>query len=176
MTIDDKDEESFERLIGPVKRIEQDTVAPWRRRPPAVPRQSQHDTDAVMRDLERGDVDWDTVDSGDETEYHRPGLQRSVLRKLRRGHYAIQDEVDLHGLTVPEAKTRLAVFLDQARGQRLACVRVIHGKGLSSPGKTPMLKPKVGRWLRQHGGVLAYTSARRSDGGSGALYVLLRRK
>ena len=175
MSGDDKDSESFERLIGKVRRIEHDTVDSKPPRPPPVPRHSQRDADADVRDLDRGDYDRDAVGRGDETEFYRPGLQRSVLRKLRRGHYPLADELDLHGLTVTEAKARLAAFLDQARGERLACVRIVHGKGLSSPGNDPVLKPNVVRWLRQHDGVLAFTAARRTDGGSGALYVLLRR-
>ncbi|MCZ6773391.1 MAG: Smr/MutS family protein [Proteobacteria bacterium] len=176
MAQDDSELDSFRKLVGKVRRLEHDTVAPDHPRPPPLPRHSERDATAVIRDLDRGDFDWDAADSSEVTEFHRPGLQRSVLRKLRRGRYAVQAELDLHGLTVPEAKERLAAFLERARGQRFACVRIIHGKGLSSPGKNPVLKPKVGRWLRQHGGVLAFTSAPRNDGGSGALYVLLRRK
>ena len=172
MSGDDKDGESFEQLIGKVRRMEHDTVASKPPQPPPIRRRSHQDAD--VRDLDRGDYDRDAIDRGDETEFHRPGLQRSVLRKLRRGHYAVTDELDLHGLTVAEANPRLAAFLDQARGERLACVRIVHGKGLRSPGNDPVLKPKVLGWLRQHDGVLAYTAARRTDGGSGALYVLLR--
>lgn len=176
MAHDDSELDSFQKLFGKVRRLEHDTVAPDRPRPPPLPRHSESDAAAVMRDLDRGDFDWDSADSDEVTEFHRPGLQRSVLRKLRRGRYAVQDELDLHGMTVPEAKERLVAFLVHANRQRFACVRVIHGKGLSSPGKNPVLKPKVGRWLRQHGSVRAFTSAPRNDGGSGALYVLLRRK
>ena len=86
----------------------------------------------------------------------------------------MQDELDLHGLTVREAGLRLGDFLADARGRRLGCVRIIHGKGLSSPGRSPVLKPQVARWLRAHEGVLAFTPARREEGGDGALYVLLR--
>ena len=175
MSNDDRDSQSFERLVGKVKRIEHDTVDTRRPRRPSIPRQSERGAESVMRDLDRGDVDGEPLDSGNETDYHRPGLQHSVLRKLRRGHYAISDELDLHGLTAPEAKVRLAAFLDHMRGERLACVRIVHGKGFSSPGRNPVLKPKVCRWLRHHDGVLAFTAARHADGGSGALYVLLRR-
>ena len=175
MNNDDRDSESFERLVGKVKRIEHDTVDARRPRRLPVPRQSERDAESVSRDLDRGDVDTEPFDSGNATDYHRPGLQRSVLRKLRRGHYAISDELNLHGLTTQEAKARLAAFLDHVRGERLACVRIVHGKGFSSPGRNPVLKPKVCRWLRHHDGVLAFTAARHADGGSGALYVLLRR-
>jgi DNA-nicking Smr family endonuclease len=173
---EDSEFDSFRKLVGKVKPIRNDTVAPQRPRPPPRRRQSERDAIAVVDELDRGEFDRNSNDRGEETEYHRAGLQRSVLRKLRRGNYAVQDELDLHGSTVAQAEVRLAAFLEQARGQRFACVRIIHGKGLSSPGKNPVIKPKVCRWLRQHGGVLAFTSAPRHDGGSGALYVLLRSK
>ena len=104
----------------------------------------------------------------------RPGLGTDVLSKLRRGHWSLQGELDLHGMTSEEARDTLADFLLDARARGARCVRVIHGKGLTSPGKEPVLKGKVRRWLAQWDDVLAYSEAPRHAGGGGAVLVLLR--
>jgi DNA-nicking Smr family endonuclease len=111
--------------------------------------------------------------SGEELVFSREGLQSSVLRKLRRGHYRIQAEIDLHGLTVAEAKQALRGFLAHALEHHIQCVRIVHGKGLRSGHRGPVLKGAVSSVLRRVGPVLAYVSARQVDGGTGALYVLL---
>jgi DNA-nicking Smr family endonuclease len=110
---------------------------------------------------------------GEELVYQRPGLQNSVVRRLRRGEYRIEREIDLHGLTVAEAKQALRQFLIDALHARVRCVRIVHGKGLRSGHRGPVLKSAVGAVLRRTGAVLAYVSARPADGGTGALYVLL---
>ena len=97
----------------------------------------------------------------------------SVLKKLRRGHYRVQSEIDLHGLTAPEAKEALRDFLADALERRYRCVRIIHGKGLRSENRAPVLKNVVSSVLRRVGAVIAYVSAREVDGGTGAVYVLL---
>jgi len=104
----------------------------------------------------------------------RPGLGADVLVRLRRGHWSVQGELDLHRLTSSEAHDALADFLFDARGRGLRCVRVIHGKGLSSPNREPVLKSKVRRWLSQWDEVLAYCEAPRHGGGGGAVVVLLK--
>ena len=104
----------------------------------------------------------------------RPGLGAEVLVRLRRGHWSVQGELDLHRLTSSEAHDALADFLFDARGRGLRCVRVIHGKGLSSPNREPVLKSKVRRWLSQWDEVLAYCEAPRHGGGGGAVVVLLK--
>jgi DNA-nicking Smr family endonuclease len=110
---------------------------------------------------------------GDELVYHRPGLQASVLKKLRRGQYRVQAEIDLHGLTVAEAKQALREFLAAALDRQFRCVRIIHGKGLRSGHRGPVLKGVVSSVLRRVKPVVAYVSARQVDGGTGAVYVLL---
>ena len=168
-------DKSFGELVGKVRPLVHNTIEPQRARTPARRRPPEPDVlPATLTPTAPQLLGSDSHDAAAASDYHRPGLQNSVLRKLRRGQYPVQDELDLHGLTVREAGVRLADFLKSARGQRLSCVRIIHGKGLSSPGKDPVLKPQVARWLRGHEGVLAFTPARRDDGGSGALYVLLR--
>lgn len=168
-------DKSFRELVGKVRPLVHNTIEPQRARTP--PRRRPVEPEVLPSTLAPAATTLlgsDSHDAATATDYHRPGLQNSVLRKLRRGQYPVQDELDLHGLTLSEAGVRLADFLLHARGQRLSCVRIIHGKGLSSPGKSPVLKPQVARWLRAHEGVLAFTPARREDGGSGAMYVLLR--
>ena len=114
------------------------------------------------------------LEAGEAVAYARPGISRQVVRKLRAGHWAVQDEVDLHGLRSDEARTLLAQFLHQCGKRGLRCVRVIHGKGTRSEHGTPVLKRKVAGWLMQRGEVLAVCQARPADGGSGAVMVLLK--
>ena len=119
-----------------------------------------------------------TWDIGQELEaeqtFVRPGLGTDVLSKLRRGRWSVQGELDLHGLTAEESRDALADFLLEARARGLRCVRVIHGKGLTSPNKEPVLKGKVRKWLAQWDDVLAYCEAPRHAGGGGAVLILLR--
>ena len=149
-----------------------------RARPLPVP----HNTLADERDvLEASKYDEPTPqawDTGQEFEHEqtfvRPGLRTDVASKLRRGHWAVQAELDLHGLIVDEAHDALSDFIVAARARQFRCVRVIHGKGLTSPGKEPVLKGKVRRWLAHWDEVLAYTEAPRHAGGGGAMLVLLK--
>jgi DNA-nicking Smr family endonuclease len=112
-------------------------------------------------------------ETGEEPSHLRAGLGHEVLRKLRRGHWVVQDAVDLHGLNRDEARTVLGEFLGACVRRGLRCVRVVHGKGLRSPGKEPVLKRKVQVWLLKRDEVLAFCEAPRNQGGSGALLVLL---
>ena len=125
--------------------------------------------------LDPSPASWDI---GQEHDAHqsflRSGLGGDVLTKLRRGHWVVQSEIDLHGMTTTEAHDALSDFLDDARHQGWRCVRVIHGKGLSSPNREPVLKGKVRRWLAHWDDVLAYCEAQRHAGGSGAVLVLLK--
>ena len=110
---------------------------------------------------------------GEGLFYAKPGVQDRVLRKLRRGHYSVGAELDLHGLRAEDARAALAEFLRHVRGRRVRCVRIIHGKGYRSGPRGPVLKQKLNGWLRQRDEVLAFCSARPADGGTGAVYVLL---
>lgn len=113
------------------------------------------------------------VETGDELTFRRPGVQDTVMRKLRRGQYRVEDELDLHGLTLPEAKLGLRAFLASALSRDLRCVRIVHGKGLGSGPRGPVLKNAVNVVLRRTDPVVAFCSARQVDGGTGAVYVLL---
>ena len=147
-----------------------------RPRPPKVrphARFARADRAAVLREsLEGTSVD-PRLAGGDELVFHRPQVQPRVLRRLRRGEYRVEREIDLHGLTAAEAKHALREFLIEALESRVRCVRVVHGKGLRSGHRGPVLKATVSSVLRRTGAVLAYVSARSVDGGTGAVYVLL---
>jgi DNA-nicking Smr family endonuclease len=144
----------------------------WLRKnsPPPVPVQSLLDGhDAIAESLEGEQPN----ETGQDPSYLRAGLAHDVLRKLRRGHWVVQEVVDLHGLTRPEARLLLAEFLGTCVKRGLRCIRVVHGKGLRSPGREPVLKGKVQQWLLKRDEVLAFCEAPRNQGGSGALLVLL---
>jgi len=113
--------------------------------------------------------------TGDEAlSFHRAGVRTQVMRRLRRGLYPIDDELDLHGLSQAAARDELADFIARSRGRGCRCVRIIHGKGYRSGARGPVLKTAVNLWLRRHLDVTAFVSARAMDGGTGAVYVLLR--
>ncbi|MET0217819.1 MAG: Smr/MutS family protein [Burkholderiales bacterium] len=116
----------------------------------------------------------DGLESGAEPGFLRDGLSRQVLRKLRRGHWVFQAELDLHGLTIPAAREALVEFLQRCMREGWRCVRIIHGRGLRSRNATPVLKAKVAAWLSQRQEILAFCEARPADGGAGAVVVLLR--
>ena len=113
--------------------------------------------------------------NGDEWVFLRPGLPQTLLRDLRRGRIRTQSDLDLHGLVVEEARLAVAQFLQDARRQRLTCVRIIHGKGLGSPGQVPVLKLLVGLLLIRLQDLLAFTQTHPAEGGGGAVRVLLGR-
>lgn len=106
--------------------------------------------------------------------YAREGLGKQHLRKLRRGHWSIRDQLDLHGMTSDQARPAVAGFISRCAAEGLRCIRIIHGKGLGSPGREPVLKKKLSRWLAQRDEVLAFCQAPPAEGGSGAVLVLLR--
>jgi DNA-nicking Smr family endonuclease len=139
------------------------------------PVQRQRDEQAVLRESLSDEFDATTLLSTDaDLSYTRPGIGPDVARKLRLGHWSIQAEVDLHGLRIDEARDALGRFIRDVKKQGLRCVRVVHGKGLGSLGKTPVLKARVLSWLVQKNEVLAYVQAKPAQGGAGALVVLLK--
>jgi len=136
--------------------------------------QQKRDDDNVMRESLSDDFDVATLlDTDDELSYRRSGIGTDVTQKLRKGHWSLQGQIDLHGLRSDEAREALGQFIRDAYKRGWRCVRVVHGKGLGSPGKTPVLKSKVQRWLVQKNEVLAFVQAKGSEGGAGALVVLL---
>ena len=149
-------------------------VEPPRRRPKPVARFSRADDRRALEESLHADIDEIEQASGDALSFRRDGVGRRTLRKLARGSFAVQAEIDLHGLTVAEAKPRLARFIEHCARDGKRCVRVVHGKGLGSGERGPVLKPSVNSWLRRFRTVIAFVSARQVDGGTGAVYVLLR--
>jgi DNA-nicking Smr family endonuclease len=171
---DDEDTRLFREAVQGAKKLRQDEAAAIaRRRPAPQARFSRADRHAVLRESLSGEAGDPELAAGDELVYHRAGVPMTVLRKLRRGQYRVQAEMDLHGMTVVEAKQALRDFLAEALDRQFRCVRIIHGKGLRSGHRGPVLKGAVSSVLRRVGAVVAYVSARPVDGGTGAVYVLL---
>ena len=171
----DDDNELFRRMMRDAKPLRSDPrVATPKKKPLPRARFTRADEQKALR--ESLDADIETIESanGDGLRYHRTHVGRRTMRRLARGKYAVQAEIDLHGMTVAEARPRLADFVDYSVKQGLTCVRVVHGKGLGSGQRGPVLKNAVNRWLRKWDTVLAFVSARQVDGGTGAIYVLLR--
>jgi len=140
-----------------------------------IPQQRLQDERAALADSLSDHIAWDIgTETGEELLYLRNGLSQQTLKKLRRGHWVIQDELDLHGLTSVEARLLLVEFLNDCIRNGARCVRIIHGKGLRSKNREPVLKTKVANWLIQRDEVLAFCQARQVDGGSGAVMVLLK--
>jgi DNA-nicking Smr family endonuclease len=172
-----QDERSlFQRAAGNVTALAGDGRSQAAPAPPApVPRQHLRDEQAALAETLSDEFDVSTLlDIDDQLSFHRPGIGADVTAKLRKGHWSIQRQLDLHGLRSDAAREALSAFLREAGAQGVRCVRVIHGKGLGSPGKAPVLKHKVHAWLVQKKEVLAFVQARPAAGGSGALVVLLR--
>ncbi len=171
--VDPQESELFRKTVGDVKPVVHDRHVTVPRRPPARARFARADRLAVLEESLYGDAGDPMVAAGDELVFRRPGVQESVLRKLRRGQYRVQAEIDLHGLTVVEAKQELRTFMIEALKRGSRCVRIVHGKGLRSGHRGPVLKNAVNSVLKRTGAVVAFVSARQVDGGTGAVYVLL---
>jgi DNA-nicking Smr family endonuclease len=143
--------------------------------PEPRPQQREADERVVLEQSISDEIDIDLLlDTDDTLSWRRIGIGADVVRRLRRGEWSVRGQIDLHGLRVDEARVALVEFLAQALRNEWRCLRVIHGKGLGSPSREPVLKGKVLRWLAQREEVLAFCQARPNDGGSGALIVLLR--
>ncbi len=166
----------FKRAAGAVRPIRQPARVPLAAEPPApIPVQQQLDDQRVLIESLSDEFDASTLlDVDDAMSFRRPGIGTDVTRKLRKGEWSIQRELDLHGQRREQARETLAAFIREAQQQGLRCVRVVHGKGLGSPGKVPVLKGRVHSWLIQKDEVLAFVQARADEGGAGALVVLLK--
>jgi len=171
-----RERELFARSVGavvPLRKAASPLVA--KPRPAPIPHQRQRDEAAVLGESISDEFDVESLLETDEAlSFRRRDVGPEVVRKLRRGVWALQAQLDLHGLRRDEARERLVAFLRESARAGLRCVRVIHGKGNGSPGREPVLKGKVRSWLVQRSEVLAFTQARAADGGHGALIVLLR--
>ena len=170
------EDEKFRRATRDVEPL----AAPRRvrlARPPAapLPRQTRRDERAALQESLAGprSVD-DAIESGEELVFLREGLSPQLLRKLRRGHWVVQENLDLHGMNRVQAAAAVSEFLRHCRAKHLRCVRIVHGKGRGSKNREPVLKGKLRKWLALRDEVLAFCQAPAADGGSGAVLVLLK--
>jgi DNA-nicking Smr family endonuclease len=169
------EQDLFARAIGATRPLRRSATVPLAPEPPApIPVQHQLDEQRVLRESLSDEFDVTTLlDADDAMSFRRPGIPTEVTRKLRAGEWSIQREIDLHGMRSDEAREALGGFIREAGKQGVRCVRVVHGKGLGSPGRQPVLKAKVQRWLIQKSETMAFVQAKPAEGGAGALVVLL---
>lgn len=173
--MNDDDIDMFRRAVADARPVKSEPRVPLRRpRPKPRARFTRADEESALRESLDVDIDDIHAGSGDALRFQRPSVGRRTMRKLARGSFAVQGEIDLHGMTVTEARERLGAFIEDAVLNGKRCVRVVHGKGLGSGQRGAVLKPNVNRWLRRWDAVLAFVSTRQVDGGTGAVYVLLR--
>lgn len=171
----DDDSRLFRRAVTGTRPLERrDFVTPAARRPPPRARFRREDEAAALAESIAGDVDDVETGAGERLSYRRPEVGPRTLRRLARGRYSVQAEIDLHGMTATEADEALREFIEASLSAGHRCVRIVHGKGLGSGQAGPVLKARVNRRLRRWRNVLAFASARQVDGGTGAVYVLLR--
>jgi DNA-nicking Smr family endonuclease len=171
----DEDELLFREAVKGARPLQSSKVAFTPPRPKPIPKQFIRDErQALMDSLSDHYIPAHELESGEELLYLRQGQSPAILSKLRRGHWVVQAGIDLHGLVVDEARLYVAEFLADCKKRGIRCVRIVHGKGLGSRNREPVLKHKLRNWLMQKDEVLAYAQARATDGGSGAVIVLLK--
>jgi DNA-nicking Smr family endonuclease len=169
--LDESEARLFRDSVEDAERLRSDQAEPYRRRRPPLP----IDQPAYLREqADEAILSEAEVETHEFLSFSRPGLQNRVFADLQRGYIQVELEVDLHGLTVAYARDVFDDFLAECRRRRVRCARIIHGKGYRSQERQPVLKSKVNYWLRLREDVLAFCSATRRDGGTGAVYVLLR--
>jgi DNA-nicking Smr family endonuclease len=166
----------FQAAIGKVKPLAPPQRAKLTPEPPQpIPKQQMLDDAAALQEALSDEVDVTTLlDTDEHLSFRRPGVGTDVTQKLRKGKWSIQKQIDLHGYRSDEAREALGAFIRESHKQGIRCVRVVHGKGLGSPGKAPVLKEKVHKWLVQKSEVVAFVQAQPAQGGAGALVVLLQ--
>ena len=173
--VEPEDAATFRAAVADVKPLKAKVrIAPPAGRPRPRPRRPVAGSAAGLDELMPilpADSD---MQPGAVLSFQRGGVRTQVMRRLRRGLYPADDQLDLHGLTQTDAREHLAHFIEASRAAGLRCVRIIHGKGYRSGARGPILKTAVDAWLRRHLDVMAFVSAKAIDGGTGALYVLLR--
>lgn len=173
MSDDNDDFDLFQQEMGEAVRHQHDKADPFKKKHKPFPLPPNPDVTGDEVEDKLADLN---IETPDELIYMRPGVQHRLFQDLRRGYIEPEDSLDLHGLRVVEARQELAGFMAHAHHHRMRVVRIIHGKGYGSEGQQPILKQKVNQWLRQIDDVLAFCSAPRFDGGTGAAYVLLALK
>jgi DNA-nicking Smr family endonuclease len=165
----------FRAAIGAVRELPAAPEPPRKAPLRALPRMAVRDELEALGEFRRA-LAADTLEAGDALSYRRDEVPGRILQRLRRGLYAVQDELDLHASDTARAEALLRGFLAGARDAGHGCVRIVHGKGLHSDSGVPVLKNLVDRMLRQRADVLAFHSAPAAQGGNGAVLVLLKRR
>lgn len=177
---DDRDDDArtFREAMREVRRLRNRTnrASATPPKPPPRARFTRADQLEVLKESLLPPADEALLATGDELSFRRPHIPEAVLLKLRRGHFAVDAQIDLHGMTAAEAKGAMREFITEAVTRRMSCIRIIHGKGRRSGPRGPVLKNVVNQWLQRIDHIQAFGSARQVDGGSGAVYVLLRVK
>lgn len=169
-----EDSAAFHAEVADVKPLQWDRVHHQPPLPLAIPRQLLFDEATALKESLHGPALIDLyLEGGDEAAWRRDGLPKTWLKDLRRGRWVTQNKLDLHGLNRDQARNAVALFLAECQQHDYRCVRIVHGKGLSSPGREPVLKRLVLGWLSQRREVLAFCQARAAEGGAGAVVVLL---
>jgi DNA-nicking Smr family endonuclease len=164
----------FRAAVADAKRLASDRVHHEPPPPPPIPRQRLRDEQAALTESVAAPSLLDLhLEGGDEAAWLQPGMSPNVLRDLRRGRWVVQAYLDLHGMNRDEARHHVALFLAECHAHGQRCLRIVHGKGLGSPGREPVLKKLVQGWLAQRKEVLAFCQARPADGGAGAVVVLI---
>lgn len=172
--VSDDDARLFREAIGEVRRIDPVAPAPALPRPAPHPHMLEADEAAVPGELLDMPFDPGAMEVGEELSYLRDGYPPKLLKQLKRGHFSVQDEIDLHQMNAAAAQATIVDFLAEARHEGRRCVRIVHGKGLRSRAAGPVLKALVDRMLRRRDDVIAFASARPMQGGTGAVVVLLK--
>jgi DNA-nicking Smr family endonuclease len=174
-TRDDDDASLFREAIGPVRPLKPAQAPERAPPPPPEPVQAQRDEARVSEELLTHPLGEGDLEAGDAISYVKAGQSPRLLQKLRRGHFSVRAEIDLHDMTSAVAADAIRAFLDECRRDGVQCVRIVHGKGLRSRHRGPVLKQLTDRLLRRRADVLAFSSARPVQGGTGAVLVLLER-
>lgn len=171
--ISEEDSALFREAIGNIKPIKQDKILHDSKNTSPRVNSTQEELE-LHQTLYDSEFEENLLERGDTLFFARPEINKQTIRKLRRGQFKVDEELDLHGMTVEMARTALENFLTDCKYNSWRCVSIIHGKGISSENKKPVIKNKVNNWLQQRDDVLAFCSATRADGGTGAIYLLLK--
>ena len=169
-----EDIDLFRRSVGATRPLGNDKTARFQKHPSPRPRVRPDFEDAPAEPGFSDGFDVGNVAAGETLFFARPGVQQRQLQRLRRGQLSIGAELDMHGMTTATARNAISHFITRCRDRHIRCIRIIHGKGYGSKGDAPILKNRLNSWLRQHHDVLAFSSTPDRDGGTGAVYVLLR--
>ncbi len=173
-TLSDQDSALFRQAIGKVRSVKQDTlILKPDKKPSPIPKSQELDrVDPMQNTVINSSLD--RLSQEDKLSFLAPGMQKNILKKLRKGFFGLDADIDLHGLNSQEARRQLINFLHFCVEDGCRCVHIIHGKGYRSPNDHPVLKNDINLWLRQHKDVLAFCSSPPKEGGTGAVFVLLK--